>query len=134
MALSLGTFPRAENSPHWPRIVELLEPAAKRGGTAVWEPGEVVWVAIDGGKIIAAATSRMLDAETAELIHLGGAGARNWLAPWNDTLCAWARSEGALRLITRGRKGWRRLNASLGWQVVDETKRPDGMINYQKVL
>lgn len=130
----VGTFPGAELSPHWPRIVALLEPAAKRGGIPVWEPGELVWVAIEDGKIIAAATSRMFDAQTAELIHVGGSGARNWLAPWDEALCAWARCEGAVRLITRGRKGWARLNTGLGWAVTDATQRPDGMIDYQKVL
>ena len=132
--VAVGTYPGAETGPHWPRIVELLEPAAKRGGIPVWEPGETVWVAIADGAIIAAGTSRMVDAETAELIHVSGAGRKEWFLPWEAAFCAWARSGGALQAIMRGRKGWARLIAPLGWVVTDKTKRPDGMFDYQKAL
>jgi hypothetical protein len=129
----LGTYPGAEHSPHWPQIEGLLAKAAGRSGSKVFDPGDTVWVAIEDGRIIAAATSQILDNGDAELCHVSGERAREWVAEWDAMICHWAKAQGARNITTKGRKGWERLGRPLGWQVTDG---PDeyGRMTYMKVL
>lgn len=116
--------------PFWGDIERVLKPAAARGGIPVWEPGELVWLAIEDGSIIGAATTRLLDNDTAELIQVSGTGFRRWGADFEALLCRWARDAGATRFVTRGRKGW--LRANLGW--VPGGLDENGMILFEKAL
>ena len=127
----LGTYPGAEHSEHWPVIEALLAKAAF--GSSVFDPGDTVWVAIEDGRIIAAATTQMLDNGNAELCHVAGERAREWVAEWDAMICHWARAQGAKNITTRGRKGWKRLGKPLGWRI---TGGPDeyGRMTYMKVL
>lgn len=117
--------------PLWNGIHALLEPAAKLGGCEVLDDNDLVWIAIDGPTIVAAATTRLLKDGQAEIKNVGGGHMRDWFAPFEATLCAWARDCGADTFISRGRKGWGRLNAPLGWAVTGEE---DGRTLYEKAL
>lgn len=96
----------------------------------MWEPGELVWIGIDQGKVMAAATTRMLDQDTAELINVGGESLRRWVADMETLLCSWARDAGARKFVTRGRKGW--LRFKLGWAPIGSDE--NGMILFEKAL
>lgn len=128
-SIRLGYCPDAPEQPYWGEIERILAPAAARGGIPVWEPGELVWIGIEHGKVIAAATTRMLDADTAELINVGGESLKRWVADMEALLCRWARDAGAKRFITRGRKGW--LRFKLGWKPCG---KENGMILFEKAL
>ncbi len=129
--LVISWLPEPECHPLWSGIYALLEPAAKLGGVPVLEENDLVWIAIDGPTIIAAATTRLLKDGPAELKHVGGGHMKDWFETFEAVLCAWALDCGADRFISRGRKGWGRLNAPLGWAV---TGNENGLILYEKVL
>lgn len=130
--MDIGILPSPESHPLWPGIYALLEPAARRAGGQVMGPHYVVWIAMDGAEIIAAATTRMLSTGDAELIDVGGTRFREWLAPWEAMICDWARYNGANKIISGGddgsRLGWWPFVRRLGW-----TKQADRHI-YEKVL
>jgi hypothetical protein len=124
-------LPEPERHHLWPAIYALLEPAAKIGGVPVLEEHDLVWLAIDGPTILAAATTRLLKDGQAEIKHVGGGRMKDWFGPFEATLCAWARGCGATAFISRGRKGWGRLNTPLGWAVIGEEA---GLTLYEKAL
>jgi hypothetical protein len=124
-------LPDPESHPLWNGIRELLRPAAEYGGIPIKDEDELVWVAIDGPTIFAAATTLLWNDGEAELRLAGGARHREWIAPLDEMVSAWARDAGATRLTMRGRKGWARYARAFGW-VVSGTE--DGKQLYEKVL
>lgn len=113
----ISILPDPERHPLWDGIKGLLLPAAEMGGVPVLEENELVWVVVDGGQIIAAATTRVTVDGFAEIILCGGVGHRKWAVELADMICDWAKREGADRVLLSGRKGWARV---LGWPIRGE--------------
>ena len=124
-------LPDPESHPLWNGIKELLRPAAEYGEIPIKDEDELVWVAFDGPTIFAAATTLLWNDGEAELRLAGGARHKEWIAPLDEKVSAWARDAGATRLTMRGRKGWARYARAFGW-VVSGTE--DGKQLYEKVL
>lgn len=124
-------FPEPERHRLWPAIRALLQPAAELSGCPVWEPEHLLWVVIEDRKIIGSVTTRMTAFDEAELWHIGGCRAAEWLEDMDREICAWARDCGADRITAQGRKGWGRLSAPLGWV---EYRRDGNTCYYEKVL
>ncbi len=112
--MEFSYLPDAEQSPLWPAIKALLQPAADYGEIDVFEDGDLIWIAFDGPTIFAAAVTRLLGDE-AELRLAAGTRLRDWIALLDATVSAWARDCGAYRLTMRGRKGWARFARAFGW-------------------
>lgn len=127
----IGTLPYAEQSPAWPTISALLQPAADRGGVPVLEDQEVVWIVSEGVKLIAAATTRMTVDHRAEVILVGGTRYLEWLGDMSTKIVSWATDEGAVCVQAFGRRGWIKPLTALGWEVIGEE---NGAIGYEKAL
>jgi hypothetical protein len=115
----------------WPDVLELLDTAASRGGVSPWEPGDWLWIALDGPLVAGAATARMLADGRSELKHVAGIGAERWREQMEQQICGWARANGARVIISRGRRGWWPIVRKMGWQMVGTE---DGLTLYEKVL
>lgn len=130
--LTVGVVPDPVRHPHWSRFKAFLDPAAELGRNGPPEPlvgpHELVWAVYDGSEPIAAATTRMLVDDTAEVVLVGGVAQRRWLSLMDQTLSAWALDEGATCIRATGRKGWSRI---LGWTVIGSE---GGMMRYEKGL
>jgi hypothetical protein len=129
--LNIVYLPEPESHPLWPEIRSLLEPAARLGGIEPYEPGDVVWLAFEGGKVWAAMVSR-LAFDVAEIRCVAGTRLKDWLPQWAAVFEEWARNCEAGLLECRGRKGWGRFADRFGWKFahVDD----DGLPVYQKEL
>lgn len=127
----VGYLPEPEKHPAWTNIKALLDKAAAVGGIEAYEPGDVVWLAIEDKTIWAAMVSRFGDG-VAEIRCVGGARLKDWLPQWAKVFEEWAGSCGAELLECRGRKGWGRFAERFGWKFahVDD----DGLPVYQKEL
>lgn len=92
----------------------------------IFDPSiDFLWLAIEDGTVWGAVTTRLTTDKIAELRLVAGARLRDWIAPMNGEIEAWARHCGARKLVTRGRKGWARFNRAFGWAVLgidDENK------------
>ncbi len=88
---------------------------------------------IDGRQIVAALSTRLIedDDELAEIINIGGHRAPEWLPLADQHISEWARLAGARKLAARGRRGWLRLSAPLGWEQIG---RDGPMTFYEKRL
>ena len=120
--------PYPETQAGWGAIKALLEPAAKRGEVPVLEPHELVWVVIDEGQLLGAATTRVTPG-WAEVVLVGGTDHQRWIGELDDLLGRWARDEGKNRLRAYGRKGWARVLKD--WTVLGEEQ---GVTGYERVL
>jgi hypothetical protein len=120
MALETGWLPEPETRPYWNDILRLLEPAALIGGGEVFGPDDLVWIAVDGGQVIGAATTRLLGNGTAELRNIAGTRAREWTGPLETQICDWAKAAGATSIASMGRKGWTRIVLKLGWRITGQ--------------
>lgn len=129
--IEISVLPEPESHPLWPEIRGLLEPAARLSGSPVWEDGQVLWVAIENRMIVAAVTTCLNVHGEAELWHIGGQRAAEWLPDMDRQISSWARDCGAERLLAQGRMGWGRLSAPLGWV---EYRRDGKTRFYEKVL
>lgn len=113
--MEIVSLPEPTQHPAWGQIKALLEPAAKVGGIEPYEPGDVVWLAIEDGKVWAAMASR-LSFGTAEIRCVGGTRLTDWLPRWAAVFEEWARNCGADWLECRGRNGWARFADRFGWK------------------
>jgi len=113
--VQISYLPDADSHPLWPGIAALLQPAADLGDIDVFEPGDVAWIMFDGPTVFAAAITRLLPGDEAELRLAGGTRMQEWVGLLDGTVSAWARDCGAYRLIMRGRKGWGRFARRFGW-------------------
>lgn len=130
--MNIGIVPDPVNQPDWPAIKAFLEPAAKRGGVPVLEKYEEVWTVEEGNELLAAATGRILPEDLiGEIILCGGKHAVLWAAPLADRMCDWFRTEGMTKARIYGRKGWHRLLASHGWQIIGAEGKYTG---FERVL
>lgn len=127
----ISWMPDPEKIPIWEQIKALLKTAADRGNFRVWDDGDLLWVAIEDGIIIGAATTRLLTNTNAELMHVAGTRFREWVPEMERVVCEWARNCGAYAVQSRGRNGWQRLNKSWGWEVIGKR---DGLTLYEKEL
>lgn len=128
----ISTLLEPERHPLWAGIRALLKAGGDRSNAIDWEPEHVVWVVIEDRQIIAAFSTRLLDDDgSAEVFNIGGHRAVEWLPEAEKYATMWARLAGATRIAARGRKGWQRLNAPLGWEAIGQ----DGQMTfYEKVL
>jgi hypothetical protein len=131
MAIEAGWLPDPEKREWWPELCEMLRPAAERGGCDVFVSGDLVWIAVDDGLLIGAATSRMTVEGFAELKHTAGTRAREWYPELESKICAWAKDCGADLIRGRGRRGWIPWITKLGWKV---TGCESGLTLFEKVL
>ena len=122
-------LPEPEQHPLWEGIKELLRPAVTDG--EILDPGELVWIAIDGTTIVGAGTTAQIDDTTAAILAVGGTRHRDWIEQAEAAVSAWAQSNGATKLTMRGRKGWARYFRAFGWAV---TGTENGQTVYEKDL
>jgi hypothetical protein len=117
-------LPDAEESPLWPQITAMIEPATRLSGCEIREPEDTIWAAIEDGTIYAAFTLR-LTGEALEIRCAGGTRLWDWVRLMDETATAIACLEGR-KLHCRGRKGWARFAKQLGWELVghDEAGLP----------
>lgn len=129
--MTVSWLPDPESREYWNDLKTLLEPAAMRGRAEVFEDGDLIWIAMDGGYVIGAVTTRILINGEAEVKHISGTRFSEWGTEMEGMLCQWARACGAKRIISRGRHGWKRINRAWGWNVSGEE---DGLTLYEKDL
>lgn len=127
----VSTLVNPEGHSLWPGIYRLLAKAAERDGGRVWDDGDLVWLVIDGRQIVAVLTAEMTEAGDIEIVNAGGHRAAEWVPLMDAKLCEWGERAGARVITCRGRKGWGRLSAGLGWNVVG---RDGKSVLYEKVL
>lgn len=127
----ISALPDPEKHHLWPGIRRLLKRGGDWADAPDWEPEHVVWIVIDGRQIIAALSSRVTVDGAAEVVNIGGCRAAEWLPDMDDHITGWARRAGATKLAARGRRGWQRLSAPLGWVAIG---RDGKSMLYEKVL
>ena len=118
--MRIAFLPDAETSAHWHEIKEYLEPAARVGGIKPVEPGDLVWLALDGEAIVGAFTSE-LEGSALKLKCLGGRWLSEWVGMAEDAMSRFARDCGATRIEGGGRTGWGRFAARFGWKLSGKT-------------
>jgi hypothetical protein len=129
--LIVSYLPEPEKHPLWNDIRELLRPAAEYGKVGVLETGDLVWIALDGSTVFAAATTCPMGRE-AMIVLAAGSRHREWIADFEGQVSAWAKANGAEKLTMRGRKGWGRYARPFGWVVLGTDE--DGLTIYEKAL
>lgn len=117
--MQIGWLPSPTEWERWPEVVALLEPAARQGPVPILEDGEMVWVVLDGPAILGAATARLCENGSAEVVLVGGRDHRRWLDTLDDELGSAARAAGATRLTAYGRRGWAKALSRRGWEAID---------------
>ena len=129
--MEIGSVPAPLEWTHWPEAEAFLEPARKMGGFAeVIEPDEALWVVMENGELLAAATAWLGDGFV-EVGLVGGRDHRRWLEQLDNVIGTAAKEAGATRLQAWGRKGWIKSLGALGWDVIGER---DGITAYRREL
>lgn len=119
--IHIGIISDPEQNPNWTDFQAFLEPARERGGLdTILGPDELLWAVFDGPKPIAAATTRLTEDGSAEVILVGGIEHRRWIAELDRLIGACAREAGASRLRAGGRRGWVKTLCAQGWQCLGE--------------
>lgn len=131
MTLQIGILEEPYLYPVWPEIKALLKTAAIVTDSPTWEPEHQVWVVIEGKTIIAAATTRLVEGNEAEMWHIAGHKVRDWLPQLDALICEWAAMNKAKRITCQGRRGWAKLSEPLGWHVYHKST---DCWYYEKVL
>jgi len=129
--IETGWLPDPEIWHLWPETLALLETAASRGRCAAWVDGDLLWVAIERGKVLGVATTRLLDDGRAELKHVAGCQAARWRGKLEAQICEWARGHKCPAIVSRGRVGWWPIVREMGWQMVGND---DGLTLFEKDL
>ena len=111
----IAYLPNATRHALWPDIKDLLARGARLSGAKAYSRGECVWLAVVDGVVVAALTTALTDDGVAEVRNCGGYRVDEWLGEADRVLTAWARDCGAEYMTLRGRKGWLRKGAPLGW-------------------
>lgn len=86
---------------------------------------------IDGKQIVAVLSTQITDEGQAEIVNIAGHRVGEWLADADNCIGMWARLCGAEKISARGRKGWGRIAAPLGWV---EIGRDGNAMLYEKVI
>jgi hypothetical protein len=116
--------------PHyWPKVEHWLAAAVAHNAIA-WIASDVrhelmfrrmqLWLALDGDAPVACAVTRIDDGPRARICNvllIGGVHIDEWLI-FEEDMCRWARSIGAVALEGPGRRGWERKVKSRGWRPV----------------
>lgn len=99
----------------WPHVAGMIDKAYAAGDEIMPDlSGEfrsgamLLWVAADGGKILAAATTRLLKARSGlvcKIIACGGSGLHRWKS-LHAAIEKYARAEGCVDMLIIGRDGW----------------------------
>lgn len=79
----------------------------------------LLWVVVDGGDIIAAVTTRVINYPTCSgmaLDWIGGKRIKEWLPVANKTVMEHARNHGCSHLEGYGRAAWSRVGERHGWK------------------
>lgn len=129
--IETGYLPNPENWHLWNEVLALLDTAARLADCRPWHDGDLLWIAIDGGQVIGAATTRLTDDGNAELMNVAGTRGREWFKRLDVQIEDWARGSGARVIVSRGRKGWRRVVENWGWRMVGAD---NGLTLYEKAL
>lgn len=129
--IETGFLPDPQDWHLWNDTLALLDLAAKRGGIEPWADGDLLWIAIDDGLVIGAATTRLIEDGRAELKNVAGVKSRLWRGLLEEQICEWARCHAAPAIIARGRKGWAPIVEKMGWLRVGSE---DGLTLYEKEL
>jgi hypothetical protein len=107
-----------QNAEFWPYVEPLLRPAIENVGLSdfdefaadVLRGDALLWLAVDGGKIKAAASTvlrKIGQDKVCVLTACGGHGMHEWL-PLIEKIEAFAHAEGCKSLRIYGREGWAR--------------------------
>ena len=96
----------------------------------VLDAGELLWVVMENGECIAAATARIDVEDECEVILVGGTRHREWLRQLDEMIGDAARAAGAVAMIAAGRAGWARGLKALGWSAVSD----GGITKYRREL
>lgn len=123
----VGIVEDPTNSPCWQEAKAFLEPAAKLGGVPLLEEHELLWIVALGGKLVAAATTRLTEG-IAEVVLVGGRDHESWLRALDTEIGRWAKDEGCTALRAYGRRGWEKV---LGWEI---TGREGKFSGYERRL
>jgi len=119
-----------DDVPHyWPKVEHWLAAAVAHNAIA-WIASDVrhelmfrrmqLWLALDGDAPVACAVTRIDDGPRARICNvllIGGVHIDEWLI-FEEDMCRWARSIGAVALEGPGRRGWERKVKSRGWRPV----------------
>ena len=120
--MRIAYLPDAENTSHWEAIEDLLKPAAEMGGIKPKEAEDLIWIAIERGRVWAAFTVRLVG-RVLEIRCAGGGRLFDWVAPCEATLTDFARDCGSKALELRGRRGWSRWARKFGWKYDRDDER-----------
>jgi hypothetical protein len=120
--LRIGWIDSPKQWDRWPEAEALLEPARARADNLpeILGPHDVLWVVIDSGDLLAAATTVLFTDGNFEVTLVGGRDHRRWLASLNRMLGAVAKEAGASRMTAIGRRGWLKSLQRLGWAKLGE--------------
>lgn len=80
------------------------------------EPNDLLWVAMEGDELCAAAIAWLSTDGECEVKLMGGRDHRRWLGLMSETIGNAAKDAGAYKLVAIGRAGWRRIAALHGWE------------------
>jgi len=126
--MNIGVLPNPQNHPLWPAIEYYLEPAAKRGGVPILEENELVWVVLEDGELLGAATAR-LTKDFGEVVLVGGKDHRRWIHKLDHAIGVAMKAAGKTKVRAYGRKGWVRVLKD--WAVIGSER---DAVGYEREL
>ena len=112
----------------WDDVVKILEPAVKtaKGKLSVKDVYDYIsegfyelWVVMDGKKMIAVITTRVIEYPERRALamdFIGGTRMKEWLPEAQRTIEKFARDNNCLHLEGYGRKAWKRWLTKYGWK------------------
>jgi hypothetical protein len=125
--VQIGCVPDPRNWDRWPEVEAYLEPARARGGfPSVLDDDEVLFVVLDGGELLAAATAWLSTDRFVELKLLGGRDHKRWIRELDEHVGREARIAGATELRAWGRRGWAKQLGAMGWATLPYDSESNG--------
>ena len=112
----------------WDDVVKILEPAVKtaKGKLSVKDVYDYIsegfyelWVVMDGKKMIAVITTRVIEYPERRALamdFIGGTRMREWLPEAQRTIEKFARDKNCLHLEGYGRRAWKSWRNKYGWK------------------
>ena len=112
----------------WDDVVKILEPAVKtaKGKLSVKDVYDYIsegfyelWVVMDGKKMIAVITTRVIEYPERRALamdFIGGTRMKEWLPMVQDVISRYAKDHNCKYLEGYGRKGWGRWLGKYGWK------------------